>query len=476
MAIYIAVEVSRRELEGRLLLGLVAAERGYDVVLGKIPHAALLAEELNGWRLPPGILHLKSIASSQRIYERFDRLRAGGTLITVQDEEHGLTAQRDYAEFGELRFPPEAVRLANRIMAWGPRDAEWLRVTYDRLRESVVVTGSPRMDLWRPDLIESATAPPDGRGHILIASTISPFSHNPFWVAVLNSRIGAFGPGYDGDEDPKEFVEYEFMADAFQYVKHLVLAVRRLAKRHPDRTIVFRPHHFEPAEAWEALLGPYPNVIVRADGPARPWVRDAAVVIFSGSTLGLEASVAGRPGVAFMPDGLFVAHPVNVLGFPANDAGALADAVGAILGSTAGRHSTSEANAFLASRLAALDGPLAADRIVDEWERMLTPETSGRVEYMPRPSVIGERVRRPLRAVRGVARRVGARRPPILTGRASAGDKGPYAMEVEHKFPSLDFDALREDARRLSNHLGRFASVEIVQIGEREVLLRAAHR
>jgi len=81
--IYIAVEVARRELEGRLLLGLVAAERGHDVVLGKIPHAALLAEELNGWRLPPGIVHLKSAPSAARLAERFDTLRARGSLVSV---------------------------------------------------------------------------------------------------------------------------------------------------------------------------------------------------------------------------------------------------------------------------------------------------------------------------------------------------------------------------------------------------------
>ena len=49
-------------------------------------------------------------------------------------------------------------------------------------------------------------------------------------------------------------------------------------------------------------------------------------------------------------------------------------------------------------------------------------------------------------------------------------------MEVEHKFPSLDVDALRADAARLAAHLGRFQDVEIIRIGDREVLLRAAGR
>ena len=470
MPIYIAVEVARRELEGRLLLGLVAAERGHDVVLGKIPHAALLAEELNGWRLPPGIVHLKSAPSAARLAGRFDTLRARGSLVSVQDEEHGLSAQQAYATFGEDRFPPEAVALVDRVMAWGPLDADWLSREYPERHHAVIPTGSPRIDLWRSDLIESARLPTPSVGHILFASSTSPFSHNPFWVTIQNGRAGAFGAGFQGEADPRELAEYDVMAEAFRYVKHAVVAVRRLAMQHPERTIVVRPHHFEPLEAWHALIGDYANVQVRGDGPARSWVRGASVVVFGGSTLGLEASVAKRPAIAFSPEGIFDRHPVNVVGIAASDVDGLCAAVAAVVdrGDTEGPSPAT--TAFLTERLVALDGPLAADRIVDEWERMMTPTTSGRVERITRRSAPGEVVRRPLRALRDVVR---GKLPDAGSDRSG---KGPYAMEVEHKFPSLDIDALRADAARLATHQGRVQDVEIVRIGDREVLLRAAGR
>lgn len=470
MPIYIAVEVARRELEGRLLLGLVAAERGHDVVLGKIPHAALLAEEMNGWRLPPGIVHLKSAPSTARLAARFDGLRARGSLVTVQDEEHGLSAQQAYATFGEYRFPPEAVALVDRIMAWGPLDTDWLRNEYPERQDAVIPTGSPRIDLWRPDLIDSAHMPTPSVGHILFASSTSPFSHNPFWVTIQNGRAGTFGAGFQGDADPRELARYDFMADAFRYVKHAVVAVRRLAMQHPERTIVVRPHHFEPLEAWHALIGDYANVEVRGDGPARSWVRGAAAVIFGGSTLGLEVSVAQRPAIAFSPEGLFDRHPANGVGIAASDIDGLCAAVAAVIDRGDAEGPSRTTTAFLNERLVALDGPLAADRIVDEWERLMTPTTRGRVERITRRRAPGEVVRRPLRALRDVVR---GKLPDAGSGRAA---KGPYAMEIEHKFPSLDVDALRADAARLAAHLGRFQDVEIIQIGDREVLLRAAGR
>jgi surface carbohydrate biosynthesis protein len=478
MAIYIAVEVSRRELEGRLLLGLVAAERGYDVVLGKMPHRALLSGELGGWRLPPGILHLKSAAGSEKIYERFRTLRSEGWIITVQDEEQGLSAQSDYADFGRTRFPPEAVELLDRSMAWGPIDAAWFSTTYPERAGDVVTTGSPRIDLWRPDLIGSAAPPTEAPStlgeHILVVSSVSPFNVNPFWVGLANHRRGAWGKSFAGDEDPEEFRRYESVANSYRYTSHLVRAIRQLAVAHPDRTVVIRPHHSEVPEAWEAAVGDFPNVVVRADGAARSWVRDAAVVIHGGSTVAFEASIAGRPVISFTPEGLLTEHPASSLGLQARDVDTLIACVAEVLypDRDAGPHS--DDMEFLAGRLAALAGSFAADRIVNVWEQIPTSVARARVARVGGRAghwAVADVLRR---ARAGVGRKL--KRARIDVQHERTGSKGPFAMDVRHKFPSLDVDALRADAARLSAHLGRFDDVEIVQIGEREVLLRATGR
>ena len=478
MPIYIAVEVARRELEGRLLLGLVAAERGHDVVLGKLPHGALLAGELDGWRLPPDILHLKSIASSPDIYARFDRLRSQGMRITVQDEEHGLAGPSDFTDFGLQRFPRESLGRVDRLFAWGPVDHGWLVSTYPERTRDILMTGSPRIDLWRPEIIGSAVDVAAVEEHIVVISSTSPFGLNPFWVTLRNARAGLFGPAFEGIDDPAEFAAYDSMSDAYQYVKHIVRALRRLAVRFPDRTVVLRPHHFEDPSAWEALIGELPNVVVRSEGSSRSWVRDAAVVVQGGSTVAIEASVAQRSVVTFVPPGadgrpLRADWSANGIGTIAGSVDDLVEAVDEALREAA-PHPAEDSRAFLARRLTALDGTLAADRIVEEWDRMSPPGSGPRVERIGgRRGGVG-RMTHALRwtrhAVQGMTASAG--RP---TTRNTSG-KGTYAMEVRHKFPSLDVDALRADAARLSAYLGRFKDVEIVQIGEREVLLRAAGR
>lgn len=472
MAIYIAVEVARRELEARLLLGLVAAERGHDVLLGKIPHAAVLRGELGGWSLPAGILHLKSIATSERIYARFDRLRRDGHRISVQDEEHGLT-DADFEQWARRRFPEEARSRFDVAFAWGPTDRDWLDANMATERQKVVETGSPRIDLWRPDVISSAPSVGLAHGHVLIVSSTTPFVINPLWVQIENRRAGQFGPPFSGPEDPAEFAMYERQAQAYRYVAALVRSIRRIAAEHPDRTIVVRPHHFEHPDAWRAAIGSgYPNIHVRPDGTARSWVKDAALVIHGGSTVGIEASVAGRQVLSFVPEGIMEDSRANRFGERATDVDGLVAKVRDVLGRRGNRTGRSSG---LDGILGALEGPLAADRIVDVWDRLATPATNGRLERIRTRRGLNVTGLRPLRTVRDAYRRVasGQRGSVDHLGHDS---KGSFAMDVEHKFPSLDVDALRADAARLSAHLGRFKDVEIVQIGEREVLLRAAGR
>jgi len=116
MNIYIPVEIKARELEGRLLLALAAAERGHKVLLGEKEYdESLLKQNI----LKPGILHHKSILPYQ--LEGLQEVNDYGHKVTVQDKEDGLLAPDCY-DFVQKRFSPETIRLTERIYCWGQFD------------------------------------------------------------------------------------------------------------------------------------------------------------------------------------------------------------------------------------------------------------------------------------------------------------------------------------------------------------------
>ena len=462
MNVYIFVEVAARELEARLLLGLAAAERGHQVLLGRVdPRRAPAA-------MPLGVFHDKSLTPGQEM-ERQAGLSDAGFLVSSQDEEHYLL-QPEFAPFLDHRFEPAALERADRVITWGPHDHAALRtgrVAYaDRLR----MTGSPRVDLWRPELTEHHRRIPlpevAGRPFVLFANN---FTHllgrNRFATMVADKR----GKYFDGTDHPLERHWYAELASQAERLRHVVDAVRRLATVDPDLMVVVRPHPVESPAAWRDLIGPLANVVVTDRGSISPWVRSATAVVHIGDTTGFEVAVGGVPLISLEPtDGVAVdlGHVTGRLGIRATTAAEVVDAVAAL---RAGVDPASlvqpGADEVLAGRLTALSGPLAVDRIVDAWEELTVPDAPVMRPDLLRPGAVRraeERLRSLVRpsvhAVREVRRRSreGADADRFLVG---------------HKFPPIDHDALAVSARSLATTLGRFQDVEVRPVGPRLVHL-----
>lgn len=466
MNVYVYVEVANRELEARLLLGLAAAERGHDVLLGRFdPRRDTEA-------MPPGLFHDKSLTRGQEM-DRQAWLADAGFRVTSQDEEHYLL-QPDFAPFVDHRYEAAALDRADRVLTWGPHDHAGIAQARPGHATLLRMTGSPRVDLWRPEFAaHHESALPDGvaRPFVLFANNVTHLLGMNRFTTMLADKRGKY---FDGTADPLERHWFDELAAQAERLPHLVAAIRGVATRFPDLTVVVRPHPVESPAAWRDLLGPLPNVMVRNDGAISPWVRSALAVVHTGDTTGFEAAVAGVPLVSLEPtDGVAVdlGHVTGRLGIRAEDAPAVVDAVGHVRdGGDVDSLRQPGADELLAGRLAALDGPLAADRIVDAWEELdppaatpmrpgrLAPGRLDRVEARAR-----DLVRPGVHAVREVRRRM-----------REGADADRFV--VAHKFPPIDHAALAERAASLGTTLGRFTDVEVRPIGPRLVHLRRRGR
>ena len=453
------MEVAHRELEGRLLLGLVAAERGHHVLLGDL--RTLLSHR--HW-LPPGVFHDKALVPSEQRMRYRATLAESGFLLTSQDEEHGLI-EVDFDSWARSRFSEGSLRQARRMFAWGPTDADGLRRLFPTAAGIVHETGSPRVDVWRPELtpLFDDALPGDVRpGYVLVPSNYGIGQVNPWWDQIADLRVSH----YRGDDDPVEWDFYRHNADNILAAGRFVRALRHVAKECPETRFVVRPHPTEMVAAWRALIGPVSNIDVISAGAVSGWIRHARLVIHHSSTTGIEAAVSGVPVVSFRPEEQGEGLNVDRIGPRADDIDALLDLIRRSGDATerAGWYSASD-RSELDALLASLRGPLASERIVDAWESLPHDADHAR-RVRAGGSLMAATLHREVGRARTAARRM----------RASAPDEGRPTFDVAHKFPPLRRDLVATLVDGFRRTLRRFEDVEVRQVGPRLIQLRRRSR
>ena len=470
MNISIVVEVALRELEARLLLGLAAAERGHDVLLGVVDPVADAAV------IPTGIFHDKSLTRGQEM-ERQRVLAEAGFHVTSQDEEHGLL-QSDYRLFMDRRFEPEALERVRFAFTWGPHDTAALREGRPRFADRFVMTGSPRADLWRPDLSGYHTRLPlpaaPRAPFVLFANNFNHHLGVNRFATMLRDKRGKY---FDGSDDELEALWFDELVAQAERLPVTVAAIRRVALDDPDRSVVVRPHPTEVEQEWRDLIGPLPNVVVTRSGPIGRWIRAATAVVHVGDTTGFEAAVAGVPLISLEPTaGVAVAldHVTDRLGWRATDAEEVVRLVRRArdprVAAQPDQQRASDLE-LLGGRFAALDGALAVDRIVAAWESLgPTRPEPGRPEQLDHRRLASsmrtrrtqERLRAPVRPFVHAAREL---RRQLREG------PGPAPFQVAHKFPPIEPAELSAMVDAFRGCLGRFADVEVKLLGPRLVHL-----
>ena len=471
MNVFIRIEVLGRELQGRLLLALAAAERGHRAVVWNKETAYRLAAVPDA--LPPGVFHDNSPGQEGGKTVLHETLAGRGWMITGQDEEHGLLTD-DFAKEMGGRFPPRPMANKAAMFAFGPFDADGIRADCPQYADRVITTGSPRIDFWRRDMagyFDALGSPSDDLEgpYLLFLMSFSPY-RGPFRDEmprmVFTGAAGSEAELMRRVDDLEAGGLDPHLVGCYRRVVHAKLAVEEIARRNPDVTIVHRTHPHEFVQAWRDVFADAPgNVRVVRDNSVSPWIRNARGIVFSGSTVGYEAAFSGLPVVCFQPDGYDATPGVSRMGHRATTVDEVVTLADAILAGQEPALPADRAEGMrrtLESRFFAMDGPLAADRIVDAWER-LAPDT---VRSAP---PVDRRHLRPRPTPRTLART--ARDVVVQTLRLESTERQQQRLAARElldlKFPPFDLEEIQRIHRALVTSLGRFSGVEITRVGPR---------
>ena len=428
------VENQVRELDAKLLLACVAAERGFRVVFGsRAPiHYAVSS-------IPRGVYMAKSM---RRLSDRmFSILRQLGHEIVAWDEE-ALVHLNDTSFYYGRRLSPRALRQVSRLFAWGQENAELFRRYPQYDGTPIHVTGNPRMDLLRPEL----------RGYF--ADEVQQIRHRFDRILLVNTNFGwsnHFLSGFRMDENegkPNNDFEERLAAHKRVLFRSFQEMIAPIAESAPELTLLIRPHPTENPQMWRDLAKDLPNVVVSNEGSVVPWLMACEAMIHSGCTTAVESAVIGTPAIAYQPvsDEDLDDQLPNTLSHQVSGLDQLLEKVRAAADGELGVAESPERDRIIEENIAGLHGAFACDRMIDVLVKAgyasRRPPRPGWPRYLQ--GWIHNRVRTS-------AKRFNERRQ---------GHRNSRAFH-DHRYPELPIAEIRARISRLGAGLNRFADVAV---------------
>jgi surface carbohydrate biosynthesis protein len=446
MHVYMKMVIPAREYLAKLLLGVVAASRGHDVLLGALPKIS------RGF--PPGIYHTNDLGV--RKAPQLSKIAGAGFIITAQDEEHGLTEESlDFTI--ATRFHESTLEHVSTSFSWGPWDYAALQARFPTSASKFHLTGSPRVDLWRRDVAISAFM--DRRAErlreadtpaVLIVSNFGP-QPTPWWIAAGHTRGSELGMS-----TAERIGHMELLAGYQRTAIVFVEAIHALSEAFPDTEIVVRPH---PTETWGALaelIGPRDNILVTRQGTTTDWLRATDLMIHSGSTTAFEAVIGGSTAISYTPDGLNTEFVTNHISKRAESINDLVEATGSVLAERARESRTAKVREaslpdVITDRIHMPDRAMSASRIVDHWEQLAA-------EHGLQASGLGRRNHKSRFKARAAGRSRRTVKSRSIHARHEADPKHGEIANIQRdesvRFPTFCASGVIADAAAMSDALG----------------------
>ena len=449
----IPVENQVRELDPKLLLACVAAKRGFSSVIGA--HREI---DFRIASFPRSLYLCKSFTVSN--LKMFRIIHKLGHQIVSWDEEAlvHLPPEMYYSR----RLSPLTMKYISHLFAWGEDNAElWRQYPEFPAGLPIHIAGNPRNDVLRPEM--RAFYESDVQeihkvcGEFILVNTN--FNHVNSFSPVQNlfqpvNKVGeeaVFGKAARGMT--REYAE-GFRDHKTAIFKNFQQLIPNLEKDFPQYTIVVRPHPTENQDIYNGIAARCERVRVTNEGNVVPWLMATRALIHNGCTTGVEAFVMGVPAISYRAtvndfyDHGFYRLP-NLLSHQCFDFEELRVTLSKILAGNLGTVNGEERKALIDHHLAAIEGPLASERIIDILE-----ETGKDQPELPKP---------------GLADRFGgwwianARR---LIKRTKAYFPGPHNRSEfqRHRYPGISLGEMHDRIRRFQKLLGWEEKLRVEQL------------
>ena len=287
--LYIPLEIFNRELNGMLLLSLVAAKNGWQVVLGGKKTIFPVLNEL-----PNGVVLLKSIVPGEIDTQK--KIASYGHKITSIDAE-GLIPSNGSSGV-KLRYSQQTIESSEMLFFWGEDQFNQVKAVFPSIEKNGLITGSPIFDYWRY-LKKSYTIIDDTKKKTILIATSFPYanhimdSQQPYDAVRHASGENATQSHFD-----ELFLDGELQEVIYPQFKNLV---SYLSQNLQDYNILLRPHPTEDIKPWKKIADENNNVELQFGGQISDIILNSDIFIHFNSTASIEAYYYEKKVITFIP-------------------------------------------------------------------------------------------------------------------------------------------------------------------------------
>ena len=300
MNIYIELEVLRRELEGRLLVGLNLRLKKHRVFLGSresIFDAALKK------KISPGIIFMKDTNSTKDYIDIYKQILELGFKIVSQDEEGGYIDD-SFELYSKLRhLDGESFKYIEKYFCWGKRDQEYLEKKFSN-KCKYIITGSPRIELCKPFMKmphEKFTDKYKVNKKFIFFSIQTPIIFARSFPERMKLKLDSLLDGEDRNEINR--IKYEDECIGILLLNKFIELIMFLLKNLNDYEIVIRTHPAAEEKNFLDLLSfNHPKLHIISKGFMSEFINHSEIVIHNSCTGALEAFIAEKPVISFIPE------------------------------------------------------------------------------------------------------------------------------------------------------------------------------
>lgn len=269
--VYFCIELKNRELDSTILLASKLVNEGFRCYIGT--HASIFTllktkKSASGIFFDKGTLPL----------ERMKWIREKCEAIVILDQEFSPASTDPLAELTgwPSRIYPGTEKLIDKYFCVGPKNYSAALRRFDNDLNKVVMTGWPRVDIWR------------WYGASIYAAEIAKIN-NTYGDFLL--FISSFGVSTDPlMTNPNS----GYISTSDSRYLGAISTIKQWDSDQEFPKVVVRPHISEDVRIWMRTLSGVTKTFISKNSNVTPWVLASSGVIHSGSTVSLEAKLAGK--------------------------------------------------------------------------------------------------------------------------------------------------------------------------------------